>query len=84
MICQHCTKQLQPDWKFCPKCGNAVDEQKEPARSYGSSVRAQVFEVIVRQGLAGAPWRYICAGPMKVNNISEEEIQAEIDRRRSL
>jgi hypothetical protein len=48
---------------------------------YGSGVRAQVFEVIVRQALAGAPWREICAGPMLVNNISPEEILAEVDRR---
>ncbi len=34
--------------------------------SYGSGVRAQVFEVIVRQALAGAPWKEICAGPMQV------------------
>lgn len=44
-------------------------------------VRDQVFEVIVRQALAGAPWRLICAGPMKVNGITEEEIQREVDRR---
>ncbi|HEY9760400.1 MAG TPA: hypothetical protein V6C97_34900 [Oculatellaceae cyanobacterium] len=44
-------------------------------------MRAQVFEVIVRQAIAGAPWREICAGPMRVNQISEEEIQEEIDRR---
>ena len=29
---------------------------------YGAAVRDQVFEVIVRQGLAGAAWRTICAG----------------------
>ena len=45
------------------------------------SVRAQVFEVIVRQALAGAPWREICAGPMAVNNITEEQIDAEVNRR---
>lgn len=48
---------------------------------YGGSIRSQVFEVIVRQGMAGAPWREICQGPMQVNNISEAEIQAEINRR---
>jgi hypothetical protein len=48
---------------------------------YGEGVRGQVFEVIVRQGMAGAPWRQICAGPMKVNNISEDEVEAEIRRR---
>lgn len=52
--------------------------------SYGSGVRAQVFEVIVRQALAGAPWREICAGPMQVNNISPEEVEGEVRRRQSM
>jgi phosphoribosylaminoimidazole-succinocarboxamide synthase len=47
-------------------------------------VRAQVFEVIVRQALAGAPWREICAGPMQVNNISADEVEAEVTRRQAL
>jgi hypothetical protein len=52
--------------------------------SYGSGVRAQVFEVIVRQALAGAPWREICAGPMQVNNITPEEVEQEVKRRQAL
>lgn len=52
--------------------------------SYGSGVREQVFEVIVRQAMAGAPWREISAGPMRVNNISEEQVDAEVARRRAL
>lgn len=52
--------------------------------SYGMGVRQQVFEVIVRQALNGAPWREICETPMKVNNITEEEVQTEIDRRMAL
>lgn len=52
--------------------------------SYGSGVRAQVFEVIVRQALAGAPWREICAGPMQVNNISPEEVETEVKRRQAM
>jgi hypothetical protein len=52
--------------------------------SYGSGVRAQVFEVIVRQALAGAPWREICAGPMSVNNITPEEVETEVKRRQAL
>lgn len=54
------------------------------AGSYGSGVRAQVFEVIVRQALAGAEWREICAGPMQVNNISPEEVESEVKRRQAL
>jgi hypothetical protein len=49
---------------------------------YGAGVRAQVFEVIVRQGLAGAPWKEICAGPMQVNNITVAQVEAEMKRRR--
>ncbi len=52
--------------------------------SYGSGVRAQVFEVIVRQALAGAPWREICAGPMSVNGISPDEVESEVKRRQAL
>jgi hypothetical protein len=33
-------------------------------------------------GLAGAPWREICAAPMSINCIDPEEVQAEIDKRR--
>lgn len=50
--------------------------------SYGSGVRQQVLEVIVRQAIAGAPWREICAGPMEVNQITVEEVEEEIRRRR--
>ncbi len=52
--------------------------------SYGSGVRAQVFEVIVRQALAGTQWREICAVPMQSNNISPDEVEAEVKRRQAL
>lgn len=48
---------------------------------FGATVRQQVFEVIVRQALAGAPWQMICAGPMQVNNISEADVYGEVVRR---
>ena len=35
-----------------------------------------------RQALAGAPWREICVGPMQVNNIAPEEVEAEVLRRK--
>lgn len=54
------------------------------AGKYGWSVRQQVFEVIVRQGMAGAPWKEICAGPMRVNSITSEEVSDEIARRCAL
>lgn len=47
----------------------------------GSGVRGQVFEVIVRQAITGAPWKAICKGPMIVNQISEEEVEEEVKRR---
>lgn len=49
---------------------------------YGAGVRAQVFEVIVRQALAGAPWQEICRGPMQVNNITIEEVEEEVQKRK--
>jgi hypothetical protein len=49
-----------------------------------SKVRSQVMEVIVRQGVSGAPWREICWGPMKVNNIDPEEIEQAIQRRKAM
>jgi hypothetical protein len=47
-------------------------------------VRAQVLEIIVRQALSGAPWKDICRGPMMINNINEQEVEAELSRRRKL
>jgi hypothetical protein len=84
-------------WIFIRKKGYLVDDEENQARSqnhfgsnhfvpgagsYGSGVRAQVFEVIVRQAIAGAPWREICLGPMQVNSITPEEIETEVNRRR--
>ncbi len=59
-----------PEGAFGGSCG-----------SYASGVRAQVFEVIVRQAMNGAPWQQLCAGPMQVNNISPAEIESEVERR---
>jgi hypothetical protein len=50
---------------------------------YGKGVREQVFEVVVRQAMKGAPWREICSGPMLVNQISEGEVEAEVRRRQA-
>lgn len=49
---------------------------------YGEGVKQQVFEVIVRQAMAGAPWKQICKGPMEVNGISEQDIELELSRRK--
>ncbi len=98
--CGKCGKSLLSEWYFCPNCGKRTNltaeestEKRAPKKpqpsipttgTYGQGVRSQVFEVIVRQGMAGAPWRQICAGPMQVNNIPAEAIQEEITRRQEL
>jgi RNA polymerase subunit RPABC4/transcription elongation factor Spt4 len=74
---------------YLPQIGKLFKPQKDsPPRDdrlhsspYGAGVREQVLEVIVRQALAGAPWREICAGPMQVNNITPQEVEAEVRRR---
>ncbi len=58
----------------------AVDDLNE-VDPEALSMRQQVFEVIVRQAMAGSPWRDICAGPMQVQRITVEEVEAEIKRR---
>jgi hypothetical protein len=71
--CPSCSRQLTSP--FCPAC------EENLLSPYGKDVRGQVFEVIVRQGLAGAPWREIFQGPMMVNRISEASVAYEIKRR---
>jgi hypothetical protein len=58
------------------------NEEVEHFAQYGSALRDQVFEVVVRHALAGAPWREICAGPMFVNDIDPAEIEEEVSRRK--
>ncbi len=52
--------------------------------NYGTGIRSQVFEVIVRQALEGQPWKETCVGPMTLNAISVEEVEAEVERRKRL
>ncbi len=92
MKCKKCNAPLKSGWVFCPLCGARHIEAEVECRvdprpnvgSYGTAVRAQVFEVIVRQALSGAPWRRICEGPMAVNDIAPEEVEDEVRRRRSI
>ena len=81
-------KQDQGQENFAPtgakKSSNWGIFQQGGKGGYGEGVKAQVFEVIVRQGVIGAPWRELCAGPMKINNIDPVEVQTEIDRRLKL
>jgi hypothetical protein len=100
MKCVHCRKNLEDDWLFCPKCGGKIkgsdsgpskklsrsfqNEEVEHFAQYGTALRDQVFEVVVRHALAGAPWKEICAGPMFVNDIDPLEVEAEVSRRKGL
>jgi len=56
--------------------------RQDSAGAYGAGVRRQVFEVVVRQALVGAPWQQICRGQMLANAISEDEIEQEVNRRK--
>ncbi len=97
MKCAYCQKKLEDDWLFCPMCGSGIkgsaakklsrsfqNDEKDHFSQHDSSLRDQVFEVVVRHALAGAPWREICAGPMLVNDIDPQEVEAEVVRRRVL
>lgn len=90
--CPFCSELIARSAKVCRFCHTRVEPvplQPSPppyglmlGASYGMGVRAQVFEVIVRQAMAGAPWKEICAGPMRVNDINPEEVEREVARRR--
>lgn len=93
--CNDCAEMVRIESKICRFCKAVLEQRPAPAakslaearaamHSYGSGVRSQVFEVIVRQAMAGAPWRQICAGPMQVNNIHPDEIETEVNRRRGI
>lgn len=59
------------------------DNDDQRASDASSKVRIQVLCLIVKQALVGVPWREICAGPMKVNNITPEDVETEIEKWRS-
>ncbi len=48
------------------------------------SLRQAVFDIVVKQAVAGAPWKDLCRGPMEINGITEAEIEAEVGRRKAL
>lgn len=48
------------------------------------SLRQAVLEIVVKQAVAGAPWKDVCRGAMEINGITEAEVEAEVNRRRSL
>jgi len=76
----------QQEWKGRSKTELSSRTQTTNGHSVydRAGVRAKIFEVIVRQALAGVPWREICAGPMQINGISPEEVEAEVKRRKEL
>lgn len=61
---------------------NRVGNQTHDQGPRGGGVAGQVFEVVVRQAMAGAPWREICAGPMEVNGINPIDVEKEAARRK--
>jgi tetratricopeptide (TPR) repeat protein len=48
------------------------------------SLRQAVFDIVVKQAVAGAPWKDLCRGPLEINGITEAEIEAEVGRRKAL
>ncbi len=87
--CVACDERIKIQAKLCRFCGAsevAIPRVKVPEQSpsgvYGTSIKQMVFEVILRQAMAGAPWKEICKGPMKVNGIDPKEIEEELKRRR--
>lgn len=79
---QHETSVMQEYLRSVDNTDDIPARQKNTAESkYGAGVRSQVFEVIVRQAIAGAPWQEICLGPMQVNNITIEEVEEELRKR---
>jgi hypothetical protein len=88
--CVACDERIKIQAKLCRFCGASdvaiprvkVPEQL-PSGVYGTSIKQQVFEVILRQAMAGAPWKEICKGPMKVNGIDPQEIEEELKRRQA-
>lgn len=87
MNCTICKTMLDQSWLYCPMCGHKAGAVQQPlplrSGSYGSGVRAQILELAVRQALSGGAWRETCASVMKANNISPEEVEAEVRRRSS-
>ncbi len=91
MKCNRCGHNLDLTWRACPMCGTIISFPGDKFRGQDSprgsgkysnlALRAQVVEVIVRQAIAGAPWKEICRGPMQVNNITVDEIEIEVKRR---
>lgn len=57
-----------------------LDERSKAPLEPTPENRKLVLDVIVKQALAGVPWRQVCAGVMEVNKITQEEVEAELQR----
>lgn len=62
--------------------GEVEERIKREVPDPNSPVRQQVFEIIVRQAMAGTPWKIICAAAMEFNGITADEVEEEVNRRR--
>lgn len=93
--CSACDERIRIQAKLCRYCGSSsqiannrkIISVKLPEQSqsgvYGASIKQQVFEVIVRQAMAGAPWRDICNAAMIANGIDPKEIEEELRHRQT-
>ncbi len=88
--CSSCDERIKIQAKLCRFCGSVGNKgprvkvpEQVPSGVYGSSVKQQVFEVTIRQAMAGAPWREICMGPLKAVGIDPKEIEEELGRRKA-
>jgi hypothetical protein len=87
LFCPRCGKKIKGagEPQTAKKLSRSFqNEEIEHFAQYGSALRDQVFEVVVRHALAGAPWKEICAGPMLVNDIDPLEVEAEVSRRKGI
>jgi hypothetical protein len=89
MYCPGCKNGLQYNWVFCPFCGQKFEAVAPSAKdtrvgSYGHGIRSQIMELAVRHAIAGLPWKEQCAAAMKANQISIEEVEAEVLRRMAM
>lgn len=84
--CPFCAEMVRNEATFCRVCRSdfSYSSQKPIAQEeYGTgATRKQVFEVLVRQALAGTHWREVSARLMQINNIDPKDIEDAVSRRR--
>lgn len=85
MKCSNCNKE-------CRHCGAGFFGRRQniwqhvnpdgSVASRGKEMREMVLGIIVRQALQVSDWKKYYAGPMKINGISIEDVEAEIQKHR--